>query len=36
MRYEKAKKFNEKKVLIHVSLLLKETPDLQTRNIPKT
>ena len=33
MHYENAKKF-ERKVLIHFSLLLKETSDLLTREMP--
>ena len=35
MHYENATKCGKKNVLIHLSLFLKETPNLQTREVPK-
>ena len=36
MHYENAKKFEGKKVLIPISPILKETPNLQTREVGST
>ena len=36
MHYENAKKFEDKKVLIYISLFSKETPNLQTRRVAST